>query len=564
MPALHPGTAEGFFAALEAGLTRPLPVWAGELYFELHRGCYTSQGRTKWYNRKLEAALHDAEFVLTWAHVTAGLDYPRDALRHAWDVLLTHQFHDILPGSSIRETYIEAEAAYADALALTEMLIHEGLVTLAATSGGGQWAVVNTLGHARRALAVITADLRDGDRLVDEQGQACIWQNLGDGRALVLADLPPFGMRALRVEAGAEPAGSDLSVSPHHLENAAVRVEFDGDGRITRVYDKAAAREALPSGAIANHFQLYQDMPARWQAWDIDADYEEMPLSDPLPQGVRVIESGPVRAAVEVTYAFGASMIRQQISLTRGARAIDFDTEIDWHERHTLLKVAFPLDLQAARATFESAYGAVERPTHRSTPWDAARFEVPTLRWADLSESGYGAALLNDCKYGCDVHDNVLRLSLLRAPTMPDPEADQGEHRIRYALLLHDGGWQSGGVVAEAAALNQPARVVTLKGTGDALPVAPVIPEAGSAVIVDTLKLAEDSGDVIVRLYEPHGARQRITLRTAGAFTGVHEVNILEEAHDGGDLTVSDLMVGGERLTLTLRPYQVRTLRLTR
>ncbi len=561
MASLHASTAEDFFEALERDLQGELPVWSGELYFELHRGCYTSQARTKWFNRTLESRLHDAEWLCTTAHYHGLQPYPREHLRAVWDVLLTNQFHDILPGSSIRATYVQAEAEYTAALASVDAVISTALEALFNERAQGEegWTVVNTLSWARDV--VLTLPLHGAAGIIDQTGTPCRWQSLDDGQALVeVKAVPALGTVYVQAAASAPTAASPslLSVSASHLENTALRVEFDDSGQIVRIYDKIHERDVLPAGTVANQFQLFQDAPARWQAWEIDPDYVAQPLPNPTLRALRVIETGPVRATIEVEYTFGASALRQRISLTADSPLLRFDTTVDWHERHTLLKVAFPLDVNAARATYEIPFGAVERPTHRNTSWDSARFEVPALRWADLSEADYGVALINDSKYGYDTLDNVLRLSLLRAPTMPDPEADQGVHHFAYGLLPHGGDWRQG-VVAAAAAFNHPAHVVS-GVSSPAWANRPLVTcrHNGSAV-VDTVKAAEDGAGVVVRVYEAHGNRQEVILTLDNAISRVEEVNILEEPCADTHLTFA----AGE-LKFGLRPYQVRSFRLRR
>ena len=257
----------------------------------------------------------------------------------------------------------------------------------------------------------------------------------------------------------------ELAITPTLIENALLRVELNADGDIVRVYDKANRREVLPTGAVANQFQAFEDRPKQWEAWDVDIFYDDrMWLAEPA-ESIRVAEAGPLRATLEIRRRILHSGYTQRISLAADSPRLDIETTIDWRERHILLKVAFPVDILAPAATYEIQYGNVQRPTHRNTSWDWARFETCAQKWADLSEGGYGVSLLNDCKYGHDIHGNVMRLSLLRSPTYPDPEADQGEHRFTYSLLPHAGGWEAG-TVAEAYALNDPLVVWGL-GTRD-------------------------------------------------------------------------------------------------
>ena len=252
-----------------------------------------------------------------------------------------------------------------------------------------------------------------------------------------------------------------IQARPDLLENDFLRVELNAAGDITRIFDKTNAREVLPAGAVANQLQAFEDRPKNWDAWDVDVFYDDKQwLAEPA-EAMRVVEIGPLRATLEIRRRVLHSQVVQRISLTAFSARLDFETWVDWRERHIFLKAAFPVDVLSPQATYEIQWGNVQRPTHRNTSWDWARFETCAHKWVDLSEGGYGVSLLNDCKYGHDIHDNVLRLSLLRAPTNPDPEADQGEHHFTYSLLPHAGAWDEN-TIAQAYFLNDPLVVAAI------------------------------------------------------------------------------------------------------
>jgi alpha-mannosidase len=350
-----------------------------------------------------------------------------------------------------------------------------------------------------------------------------------------------------------------LRVEAGLLENAYVRVDLDEAGDITRIYDKRVGREVLPPGAVANQFQAFEDRPVNWDAWDIDVFYDDHTyLADPA-ESIRVVESGPLRATIEITRRILHSGYTQRISLAYDSPQITCATVIDWRERHILLKVAFPVDVLSPSATYEIQWGSVQRPTHRNTSWDWARFETCAQKWVDLSEGGYGVALLNDCKYGHDIRDNVIRLSLLRAPTMPDPEADQGEHRFVYRLYPHaDGDGQvttPADIAAQAYALNDPRLAVS---GNPAAPAAAPPPFARLAphTIIETIKQAEDGNGVIVRFYECNRRRGPVTLHLGFPVKEAYVTNLLEENQT--PLAVAD----GQQVTLTVTPFQIVTVRL--
>jgi len=575
MPSVQATSAEKFFEALRADYRGELPIWIGEMYLEYHRGCYTTQARTKRYNRKLESALHEAEFLRAWAALEGLLAYPRAELRAAWDVLLTNQFHDILPGSSIRETYEQAEAEYAAALESVEGLIAAGTHALGNAIGPAREAgivVFNTLSH-RPFTPIIEIDQPIPDGMIpyaDGEDATAIplpYQALSNGHTLIQMNgfLPRLGAKRCRFQPGTPvQVTTRLTVSTSHLENDRLRVEFDGKGRLSRVYDYFTNRELLPPGRLANQLQLFHDMPAKWDAWELDADFERHHLATLEANSVRVVESGPVRVALEFTYTFGQSTILQVVRLEAGSNpTVTFDTVVDWHERHTLLKAAFPVDLNAARALYETQFGLHERPVHRNTTWQTAQFEVPFQRWFALREQDFGIALINDCKYGGDVYPDQLRLTLLRAPTAPDPEADQGVQRFTYGLLPFTEMIE---VVHRAAALNTPCRAVTISPAAGEVTAAQWLdyamweghPTSGGNVnvILDTVKLAEDDDGLIVRAYEPVGARAVLNLTFARSVRRVQEVNLLEEP-------IGEIPCEGNVLKAAFRPFQVRTFKVT-
>jgi alpha-mannosidase len=342
------------------------------------------------------------------------------------------------------------------------------------------------------------------------------------------------------------------------LENDYLQVELDSAGDIVRIYDKLNDRDVLPAGATANKFQAFEDRPINPDAWDIDIFYDDkLWLAEPA-DSVCVVESGPLRATLEVRRHILNSEYIQHISLSYNSPRLDFDTTIQWHERHILLKVAFPVDVLSPQATYEIQWGNVQRPTHRNTSWDWARFETCAQKWVDLSEGGYGVSLLNDCKYGHDIHDNVMRLSLLRSPTTPDPEADQGQHRFAYSLLPHEGRWNEF-TVAQSYALNDPLVVwATARNpkpkTQNSQPSSFVSVDLPN-VVIETIKQAEDGQGVIVRLYESQRQRGEFTLTTAFPLSEAWRTNLLEENQER-------LEIEDHQLRFSIKPYQIVTLRL--
>jgi alpha-mannosidase len=346
-----------------------------------------------------------------------------------------------------------------------------------------------------------------------------------------------------------------VTATPTRLDNGLLRAEFDAKGNLTRLYDLENLRDVLEPGAIGNQLWAYVDRPHDWDAWEVEIYVQDQGWQLE-PDSVQLLESGPLRATLEFTYRFNKSEIVQRISLLAGGRTLTFETDVDWHEKHILLRTHFPLNIRAMTATYEVQFGTVERPTHANTAWDMAQHEVPAQQWADMSEGDYGVSLLNDCKYGYSTDGHILTMSLLRAPTHPDPEADQGQHTFTYALYPHAGNWRAGGTIAHARRLNHPLRTQEVPGGGTWLPVEFGLVRCQTpGVMIDTIKKAEDDDALIVRVYEAHGGRKTASLIFATSVASAEEVNVLEERT--GTMNV---MVDTLRFNLT--PYQIRSFRV--
>jgi alpha-mannosidase len=577
MPRVQCGKVAGFFRDLEAKVGDRLPTWNGELYLEYHRGTYTTQARNKRANRKSEFLLHDAEFLAALAAtLDSGYAYPHQDLRLAWKLVCLNQFHDIIPGSSIGEVYEESLQQYAEVQALGERIRQVALDAIA-ESVEGDLLVVNPTSFTRRDLAHLPDNKSKICPVARADGAPVACQPVVGGVLLDVGELPPYSVTALQSagptspEQGEEANRGTLAATPGCLENTFLRVELDDSGDITRVYDKLNDREVLPPGAVANQFQVFEDRPRIPDAWDIDIYYDDrMWLAEPA-DSVQVTESGPLRATLEVRRRIQNSEVVQTISLAHNSARLDFDTTIQWRERHTMLKVAFPVDVLSPVATHEIQWGNVQRPTHRNTSWDWARFETCAQKWVDLSEGGYGVSLLNDCKYGHDIRENVIRLTLLRSPTDPDPKADLGEHGFTYSLFPHEGNWDED-TISQAYALNDPLIVwpaggATTAGNGleaDEGALAPRrrFPSTSSFlsvepanVVIETIKQAEDGQGLIVRLYESQRKRGEFTMTTGFPLAGAWRTNLLEKNQE-------QLRTDERGLRHFIKPYQIVTLRL--
>ena len=559
LPRMRFGRVGEFFRRLETESGSRLPTWNGELYLELHRGTYTTQGRNKRANRKSEFLLHDAEFLAVLAGlVDPEYAYPAEALRRAWELVCLNQFHDIIPGSSITAVYTQSQQQYAEVFRLALEARQEALLYLAEQMSG-DLLVANTTAFTRDDLVFWPDALAEGHTLTREDGQPVYTQPCEDGVWIAAGALPPYSVTPLTTLQGeAAQPDSGVTATSTLLENAFLRVTLNESGDIVSIYDKANAREVLPPGAIANQFQAFEDRPLNWDAWDIDIFYDDrMWLAEPA-ESVRVLDAGPLRGTLAIKRRLLNSTITQRIALGCNSPRLDFDTQVDWQERHILLKVAFPVDVLAPQATYEIQWGNVQRPTHRNTSWDWARFETVAQKWVDLSEGNYGVSLLNDCKYGHDVRANVLRLSLLRGTTEPDPLADLGEHRFTYSLFPHAGPWNEATIRA-AYALNDPLVVAPGSGRADrhSPPVTAGLLDVDQPnVVIETVKRAEDGRGLIIRLYESQRCRGPVRLKTGFPLAEVWETNLIED--DETQLTLDE----DGALTLSLRPFQIVTLRL--
>ncbi len=515
LPRVQMRTPEDFFQRLEAD-AKDLTVWSDELYFEYHRGTYTTQAATKRNNRRSEFLLHDVEFLAAMASVLHGEPYPAGDLARLWKIVLTNQFHDIIPGSSITLVYQDADRHYHQVLSQGAALRDKALSTLIDRSPGytGRLAVVNTLSQARTEVVELP------------QGTPA-QQTSANGQPLGIVSAPAMGTTVAAPKPLTHaPVEALQTKSGFTLENEFVVATFNPGGQLTSLLDKASKRQCIQPGEFANQFILYDDNPVNYDAWDVDIYHlEKFKLVKPAHHA-RIVEAGPLRGALEFEVEISPkSRLKQIVSLTAISHQLVFDTQVDWYESHKFLKVAFPFNLRAAAATYEIQFGYLQRPTHFNNRWDMARFEVCAHRWADYAEPDYGVALLNDSKYGYAAHGNVMRLSLLRAPKSPDPQADMGNHAFRYALLPHTGTAMEAGVIEAGYSFNNPLLVYPTQAEPTSQSFFQV---TGGSLVLDTVKKAEDSQALILRMYEAHGKRGTARISSTLPVTRVAQCNLLE------------------------------------
>jgi alpha-mannosidase len=519
------------------------PAYVGELYFQAHRGTYTSQARTKLGNRRSEVALREAELWSVAAMLGTGCRYPYAVLDEAWKGVLLNQFHDIIPGSSIGRVYAEAEALYADVLATAGAATSAATGKLAARKASAL-TVFNSLSWDR--TAVVT--LPKGWRGATLEGRALPSQVIG-GATVVAATTPACGWTTLERAKPAATAGG-LKVSARGMENAHLRLALNARGEITSLVDKHTGQEL--AAAPLNSFRMYKDVPRWFDAWDLDSTYKAAPVDLPGKAAIEVVTTGPLVGVIRVVRQLNRSRLEQEIRLGADSRRVDFRTRIDWREKHKLLKVNFPTTVHSNEAVHEIQFGHLRRPTHASRPYDADRFEVSNHKWTALTEENRGVAVLNDCKYGVNVDGRSINLTLLRASQAPDMHADQGLHEFTYAFYAWTGTFFESHLIREAYDLNVP--VVTAPGAGGTRSLLTVDAEN---VIVETVKPAEDrSGDVIVRLYEAKHAATPCTLSVGFPVKTAAVTNMLEA--DAKRVAVKRGVI-----VLNFRPFEIKTLRLT-
>lgn len=532
------GRACDFFAGLRKH-QHLLKTWVGELYLELHRGTLTTQAYVKKCNRRLEHRLRELEML--WSSQLA--QYPLARLDAIWKEMLTLQFHDIIPGSSIRRVYEETNQAHDRLLAACDQL--QADFAAAAMPADAQAATFFNSLSEEFSGAVRLPEWFAGRSAVAADGTAVTCQ-AEDGATLALVRIPAQGWLTLRPGTAVAPTAQANDLV---LENELVRYRFNPDGTLASAWDKAARAELL--SAPGNRVTLYHDRPNFWDAWDIDKFYKEERIAD-VAFTVERLGAGPVRSRLRLSGKVGGSSITQIVTLEPNSRRLDFRTTVDWRESHRMLRVSFPAAVHTERAACEIQYGHAFRSTHQNTSWDMAKFEVPAHRWVDLSAPDRGLALLNDSKYGYSVHGNILDLNLLRSPTSPDPVADIGVHSFTYSLLPHPGDLLAGGVIREAGRLNQPP-VLFAGRAAPAAPV-PVSISGGEGVELAVVKRAEKSAQVVIRLAETRGVRSTAIVKLAKP--GRLVPCDLMEWHDG------EAAAAAAEHQVELAPFEIRTCKL--
>jgi len=566
LPKVEMGTVLDFFEHASLDTVDP-PVWKGELYLKIHGGTLTSQAYAKMMNRRCELLLRDAEMLQVIMHALGETDLldkmpatrnvpvwdfqghikakqsnlTARALDRAWKLLLLNQSHHIISGSSIHWVYEDCRIDYANIEALALAVRNTAMKKLSdmieTKDLTDPVVIFNSLAQIRHEVVELPA----GDLALVTVPQ-CGYVVISAKSEGVL----PEGLTAVTVES---------TEDGFSIYNGLITLEVNHSGLITSLYDVENSREVIADYSVANLFQLHQDYPNSQNACDVDFFYNENVenLSD---HGiVSIVQDTDLRVVIHVSRAFGQSQIEQDIVIDAGSRRIDFKTEVDWQERDRLLKVSFPVAVSSYRASYETQYGHVERSTHDNTSWDAAKFEVPAHKWADLSESDYGVALLNDCKYGYDIKGSNMRLTLLKAASAPDPESDRGVHQFTYSLLPHLGSLQEGGVIEQAYALNVPLVLQqTDEHVGDLPPEQSFFAVNRPGVFIEAVKKSERTDDAVVRVYEAYQSRGEMSITSSlHRESNASELDLMENK-------LSEISANNGEVTMKIKPFEIKTI----
>lgn len=555
LPKVKAVQAKDFFRRMHENVDktdRYVHTWDGELYLEYHRGTYTSQAYNKKTNRRLENKLARTEWLSSLSYILGG-NYAQQELNKSWECVLLHQFHDIIPGSSIHEVYEDSHVNYGMAEERADR-ITDDVLNIVTKPEAHMYSVYTTNSFGGKELVLIPEE--GTGRFVDEKGQKLEAQKTAGGYE-VLVEAEPFGAAAVKFEPAEDvhfeaedTSGDSFSFDGNTLETPIYTISWNEDGQLTEIFDKEADRSVLKEGQPGNVLEIYEDKPINYDAWDIDIFYTQKKETAKLAEAVELVEKGELKAVVRFVFKYHKSTIRQDMTVYKDSRRIDFVTQADWQETQRLLKTAFYTNIRSTKAVYDIQFGHAERPTHWNTSWDWARYEVCGHKWADLSENGYGVSLLNDCKYGYSIKDNAVKLSLLKSAVYPDTTADKGVHEFIYSLYPHIGNVTEGGTIEAANQLNLPAQVISGVFTDRRK----LVEVSSDCVQIDAVKKAEEEDCLIVRLHECRGGRRKVTLTSQFDVKRIVPCNLLE--HDTGEA------VEGSKVSFEVTPFMIKTFKL--
>lgn len=555
LPQVKPTRAGDFFRKIHDNVKntqRYVHTWDGELYLEFHRGTYTTQADSKKTNRRLENKLLAAEWLSSMAYIRSG-NYALKEINACWEGLLLHQFHDIIPGSSIHEVYEDSEKNYREVEKMADQVAEAAIKVLQNEQQNEDTYSVYSVNSFGGPEQVFVAEHREGI-FKNKRGQVLPMQKTDKGY-FVLTEVTPFAVEEICFYPLSEAMVEKTEDIPFVMKKDGIETPYysigwDELGQLISLYDKEADRQVLSPEQPGNVLAVYEDKPMGHDAWNLEIYYRAKKEIFRLVNAPRVVEMGNLRAVIQFTYQYGQSSLSQYMVVYRDSRRIDFKTHVDWKESNKLLKVLFYPEIRSTKATYDTQFGFVERPTHWNTSWDWAKFEVCGHKWADISETGFGVSLLNDCKYGYSIKENELSLSLLRSTKWPDGQADMGEHDFTYALLPHKGSVESGGTIEESNRLNLPAKVLKAAITDCCR----VVNVSSDCIQIDAVKKAEDEDCLIVRLHECRGRREKVILSSEYAVKRIVPCNMLE--HD------CDEAVAGAKTVFEIKPFEICSFKL--
>lgn len=554
LPNVKTGKASEYFRCLKEKVEKTeeyVHTWDGELYLEYHRGTYTSQTYTKMMNRKLELLYRETEWLSTVACLTNNdwSLYANNEITKGWKTILRNQFHDIIPGSSITEVYEDAKQEYKEAEDIA-LDIQNKLEEIYINKDEHTWTIVNNSNWDRNESIDIKCD-EDGS-FYDEDGNKLKYQRNKDEYTVEIKNIPALGYKRiiLKIDDVQYDNNSVFEYCDGKISTPKYNIEWNEYGQLTSIYDKENKREVLAKGERGNVLQMFEDKPMAHEAWDIDIFYQEKMREVKDLQSVELIEDGNIKAVIRFKYKYMNTTISQDMIVYANSNRIDFKTNVDWREKKQLLKVAFVVDIRSTMATYDVQFGNVKRPTHWNTSWDRARFESVAQQWVDLSERNYGVSLLNNCKYGHDIKDNVMRLTLLKSATHPDPVQDQGEQNFTYSLLPHSGDFIDGNTVKHAYELNQPLK--SIKGMLKSEVKKQLFKFNDANILVDAIKKAEDEDMIIIRFHDYSGSRQNVSIDSDYEITGWMETNLMEKPIEN--------LRNEKSINVVVNPYEIKTL----
>ncbi|MDO5573067.1 MAG: alpha-mannosidase [bacterium] len=589
-------TARRFFHRLEEDVkeSRYLPVWTGELYLEYHRGTYTSMARNKRYNRKAEFLYGNAELFSFMASVLTDGAYPQKGLQEGWKIILRNQFHDILPGSSIKEVYEDSRQEYEQASRIGHAVLETALERLVKeiAAKSDSLIVFNPTGRQENQIVSFSCPEHiDAPMIMDCNGILPV-QRTGEQTYIFCAHgVPSKGYKTYQIanQSDIVPTqqiadesnliaahgglfegcqthqivGQTVADEPvvwqedkRILSNEYVQITFAQNGQFQEIYDKLNKRQVLKEHQNGNVLMTYEDKPHNFDAWDINNYYTEKSWEADQLDSLEAVEEGPIRTTIRLSRSYLDSHITQFITLCGNSPEIIIRNEIDWKEKQILLKTLFPVDIHTDEATYEIQYGNVKRKTHYNTSWDYARFEVCMHKWLDVSEDNYGVSIMNDCKYGCHVHDGVIGISMLKSAIDPNPEADKEHHSFVLSIYPHKGDWKNADTIDRAYLLNNPLFCLPKTGTGTTLPAEySMVQVDAKNVVIEVVKKAEDGNGLILRLYEAYNRRTQVNMKLGISFTIAEECNMLEESK-------GEVAHDGDTLHFEMKPYEIKTLRI--